>query len=1194
MNRQDFSFGWYPSSDAMHAPPSALLRADNLIWEDRGIVSLRPGSALLFTLADLDVHSLHTAFLAGVRYRMQGAGNNVYANGVKVATDFDGTGDISIYSWLGHAFMGRGKVRKKYNGTLLSNWGMQGPTVPVAAYSIGNFTTVVASFHLDESPAFVVEEGTSLLDIANVSASGTVISAGTAYPGWEVARAFDGILTTGMSIQKSAGVNYVGLDYGTATHQILAIRIGMVGGSYGFNAKFQYSDDGTAWFDAGLTINRACSVQGYLTYTVPANGAHRYWRFLDQGGFDWFQVFEIQMFTSASAGYVTGADGVTNGAIEVKPDSGSGRGTLVKTWTADQDFLSIAGYIGDDRDILDLLTWIQDPREVETISVLFGLSLGPDPFADDYLYFDFRLGGAHQGTVSLPAKVVTDNTLQNVVVNSTSVTNSNNSPGTTTGGGGGGGSSEVGSNPVGSPRELTGTDPDPEDEIQFSSVLGRSVDPEDQRRRERKERSFNPGWTHLSAMRGQFNRVGTTPGRTWATVRAIKIVYKAITGSVGVARFDTMQFLGGAGTRALVGQYQFKIRFAHPTGNFMERSAASPPSKFIDLIGNAASIVVPKAAMQAKDPQADFIWVYMYGGTLGDYYLVHQAGVLAYPANFGYRITEFPKKPSVIWTSQKRIRLVTEDFAFPNGNNLALTADGGYREHEWGSAPDGQVTSQDRRRLTTGDFAASVESPAGDDSLTIEVRADEANALATNEVLERDTRLPPQYIVGVAGPYEDRLLVLAQEPGKRGLLHASERRQPSQFRFSRAFAIGDDTETCYWVVVTYGGAYVGTSRDIYALTGNGNENDDDTIDLELKGMHIASPPVGPEVASEGNGFAYRAKDGWRTFDGAASIMIPRDAVDLLYKGKTRHGVAGVEVASRFRAALFNNQLTAITPEIGGLGVSSTVLHRYDSALQKWMRHTYPYNMRVIHREPDGTLLIGDAAGHVYQLDTGTSDNGTKISLVLWTPVDDFGSPLYRKDGFDYQILADTGGDTATINLHLDNSGVSGDNASLVAATPLLFKKNISSLGPWRRVQYRMGGNFNTFKLFEVATNHRLRPMHRFAVDTGYIQTGKQDLNWVREVRVMACSPTDLELVMDFDGVQSGGTVGVIPNQTSIYTVPMPKGTKGNQLRIQINAVAAPGTGEVGFELYWIEIRYEGSGNVTDKQILRVTPEGVAQ
>src|SRR4030095_2736985 len=80
-NRNDWSAGWQPSADAFNAPKNALLRADNLVLEETGIIALRQGSNRVnaTALAEQDVHSLFWVVIGGTPYRLAGAGNSVYS-----------------------------------------------------------------------------------------------------------------------------------------------------------------------------------------------------------------------------------------------------------------------------------------------------------------------------------------------------------------------------------------------------------------------------------------------------------------------------------------------------------------------------------------------------------------------------------------------------------------------------------------------------------------------------------------------------------------------------------------------------------------------------------------------------------------------------------------------------------------------------------------------------------------------------------------------------------------------------------------------------------------------------------------------------------------------------------------------------------------------------------------------------------
>lgn len=52
ISRKGFPVGWAPDADKTDAPPGTLLRMDNLVLDDREILTLRKGSTLLDTLVE--------------------------------------------------------------------------------------------------------------------------------------------------------------------------------------------------------------------------------------------------------------------------------------------------------------------------------------------------------------------------------------------------------------------------------------------------------------------------------------------------------------------------------------------------------------------------------------------------------------------------------------------------------------------------------------------------------------------------------------------------------------------------------------------------------------------------------------------------------------------------------------------------------------------------------------------------------------------------------------------------------------------------------------------------------------------------------------------------------------------------------------------------------------------------------------
>lgn len=153
---------WIPDADPLNAPEGTLLQADNTISDRLGARSVRLGSQLLYsTDEDQRVHSLYTAILQDVKFRLAGIDDRVYRNGENFGTTFNGEGDIQFVDDSYQVFMARSTTRKKFDGTNFHNWGIDAPEFAASVLAVDALTTSVATFDNSESPAFDINEGTS-------------------------------------------------------------------------------------------------------------------------------------------------------------------------------------------------------------------------------------------------------------------------------------------------------------------------------------------------------------------------------------------------------------------------------------------------------------------------------------------------------------------------------------------------------------------------------------------------------------------------------------------------------------------------------------------------------------------------------------------------------------------------------------------------------------------------------------------------------------------------------------------------------------------------------------------------------------------------------------------------------------------------------------------------------------------------
>lgn len=397
------------------------------------------------------------------------------------------------------------------------------------------------------------------------------------------------------------------------------------------------------------------------------------------------------------------------------------------------------------------------------------------------------------------------------------------------------------------------------------------------------------------------------------------------------------------------------------------------------------------------------------------------------------------------------------------------------------TARDGQVDEIWLYRISPKDAigeplrVAVKKGVSGTGAVAISDTQSSASALIANIKAKINAIVPPDGVIDMAGPWFDRLYVLTQDA-----VYVSDVHAPDTFDSDHVINVGDAGETCYWIERGSNGLYVGTSRDVYLITGDGTDLPDGTLNLLLRPMNVGHAPHALRaVANDEGRIIYLASDGWRSLSGGgASARLTGGSVDLLYEGQTRHGVSPVNLgtaASRYRVAVSKGLVSAITPE-GSDTTSSVTLHRKDLTLDRWYRHVYGVSWRAIHREPDGTLIASDTAGTVWTLDTGTDDGGANIAVTFWTSVDDDGRAFQRKDPQAYRARADTGNVSATIALHVDGSGSAAKSITATLNGVALTEQTISDMSAYRQIQQRITVTTGAFRWLESNIEHLDRPV----------------------------------------------------------------------------------------------------------------------
>ena len=212
---------------------------------------------------------------------------------------------------------------------------------------------------------------------------------------------------------------------------------------------------------------------------------------------------------------------------------------------------------------------------------------------------------------------------------------------------------------------------------------------------------------------------------------------------------------------------------------------------------------------------------------------------------------------------------------------------------------------------------------------------------------------------------------------------------------------------------------IGTTVDIYDLTGTGAKFPDGTIDFILRpgGTGISQRPISDANAVYNGTLVYMSSSGWRVRAGTSNESLLGET-RLLYEDETRYGIEpvfrGSDNLANYSCTVSDNKLFA------SVTLSSGVTRRvyvFDFIKKYW----YPYfiNPVDLFTEEDDTLLgiFGDSGDeYLRELNVGSilDSDGIFQQVHLRTAYLDGNQPNNRKDLSVLKIYADTGDDLVEI------------------------------------------------------------------------------------------------------------------------------------------------------------------------------------
>jgi len=277
-------------------------------------------------------------------------------------------------------------------------------------------------------------------------------------------------------------------------------------------------------------------------------------------------------------------------------------------------------------------------------------------------------------------------------------------------------------------------------------------------------------------------------------------------------------------------------------------------------------------------------------------------------------------------------------------------------------------------------------------------------------------------IIGIVSGYYDRTLYLTPK-----MVYISEQLNPDSVNplYTLKFEGGEISQNLWIAKSSLGVVLVGTTQDIFEISGTLVDLPDGSIDCYVKPLAVTNPPLSYDFDVVSTQVFYPAKDGIRSIaPGGVSEVITSPILDLLFQGKSRHGIPAVVVSpkhiEKYPIAITQTHIFISLPFADG---QRNVVDLNLTTKSWTFRQISPLSFYV---EEDGTVLAGFGNGDNYLrvFNTGTTIDGTTGQTVrILTVFDDNQQPRNRKDVFTLKITANAGSTPVQIWIAKDGEGL---------------------------------------------------------------------------------------------------------------------------------------------------------------------------
>lgn len=305
-------------------------------------------------------------------------------------------------------------------------------------------------------------------------------------------------------------------------------------------------------------------------------------------------------------------------------------------------------------------------------------------------------------------------------------------------------------------------------------------------------------------------------------------------------------------------------------------------------------------------------------------------------------------------------------------------------------------------------------------------------------VLANDPNSISDTIYKVEGLFYDRMLYMGP-----GFIYISDSLNCDSIDSRYTIkAFGDPSESNLWIKkLTNNVCILGTTKNLYELTGTFQPLPDGTLDISINPIGEAHPPITDNCCGGDGMIFYMAADGVRATTGSNSQMVS-GPLRLLFQGENRGDIPPFVISpfADYPMTVGRTRLYVSVPSIDGtqrlLVYNFQAIDQFRGSfdiVSNYWRFQYTDPITLFTTQTDRVLLgyndyNGDGGGSIWQVDTGqgfTDNQGGQIGgfpLEIRTVFDANGQPRNRKDTFTLKLVVDTGNLPCSVFIAKDVNG----------------------------------------------------------------------------------------------------------------------------------------------------------------------------